>query len=355
VLFAGLALSSLLGLAIGQRAVASDLQSISVAIDKQRERVARNPQRADLHNDLANLLTLAGRSDEAVEVYERALELDPGSFEAHFNIGLLQLAQGRRGAAERHLREAIKIYPSSAWAHYQLGELQRQNGNRRQAISSYARAFDLDTRLAFADVNPQVIANPYATEALLRSRTERRTVEAAPRAYSDPLRLQRDLLGRPVAEDMAQGTTPEDAALEDDPDGPQMRTLQAGSGAQSDDGDLTLEEPGGQDQPPVPGAAPTQPGAAPGAPAATAAPDLPGRVRVPRRTIGPQDLRGGGAGGRRPEGDDGDAGDRGGGRFRPGRRSSASLELRLVERPLLIATAHRGRVSRPLTSSVGAP
>jgi tetratricopeptide (TPR) repeat protein len=47
--------------------------------------------------------------DEAIQHYERAIQLDPDYANAHFNLGLALAGQGRAAEAEQHFEQALKL------------------------------------------------------------------------------------------------------------------------------------------------------------------------------------------------------------------------------------------------------
>ena len=53
-----------------------------------------------------------GDLDEALEKYQKALEIEPGSAEAHYNVGLLHVDRGELESAVGHAQRAYELgYP----------------------------------------------------------------------------------------------------------------------------------------------------------------------------------------------------------------------------------------------------
>ena len=50
-----------------------------------------------------------GRDSEAIELYRRALDLDPGLCEAHYNLATIYDRAGDPRAAIRHINEYRKL------------------------------------------------------------------------------------------------------------------------------------------------------------------------------------------------------------------------------------------------------
>ncbi len=170
--------------------------SIERALAAQTQLVQRQPT-AEAWNDLGNLRQLAGRTDDARQAYENALEIDPKLLSAHYNLGLLLRQAGEERPAMDHFRQVVELMPTDAWGWFQLGSMYEARGSRDAAVRAYARAFVLDPRLSFGDVNPQVIESKLTTQALLLAEHERPQGMEAPRAYEDPRHIAKLLLPQP--------------------------------------------------------------------------------------------------------------------------------------------------------------
>src|SRR4051812_13092233 len=59
-------------------------------------------------------LNTAGKQADAIQLYERALALNPDLFDAHLGMGIALDLQGRYGAARPHLARAIALAPADA-------------------------------------------------------------------------------------------------------------------------------------------------------------------------------------------------------------------------------------------------
>lgn len=160
------------------------------ALDAQVDLAAQNPTDPTVLNDLANLLVVSGRLEEAEPQYVRALELAPEDVEIRFNYAVLLQQEGRDDEAEIQLRKILELDPGHAWALYQLGVVVAAHGERHDALELFARAFAADPALTFARNNPHLIENPLTTEALLMSNRYQPAPGArVPRRYGDPGRI----------------------------------------------------------------------------------------------------------------------------------------------------------------------
>jgi hypothetical protein len=184
---------------------AGDLDS---AISTQLERVAQQPASPEVHNDLGNLLALAQDREAAEAAYREALRLDADYFSALFNLAVLLRTGHRPQEAIQVLDRAVELEPDSAWSYYQRGAAHQELGHRKQATRDYARAFALDHRLALPDVNPLVIGNPLVTAAMLTPQNVP-VADVTPRSYAEPGRISHLLLPPPPPPPTEAGATTE--------------------------------------------------------------------------------------------------------------------------------------------------
>jgi len=82
--------------------------------------------------------------DEAAQMCERALALDPRSQPAHITYGAALQALGRYEDAVACYQRLIELEPSAGLAHYNLGTVHKDLGNLDAAASAYERALALD-------------------------------------------------------------------------------------------------------------------------------------------------------------------------------------------------------------------
>jgi tetratricopeptide (TPR) repeat protein len=83
---------------------------------------------------LGGLLQDAGRLDEAVTAYARALELAPDDVPALIHLGEIHLLQGRREEGEAALRKALAAMPEDAATNALLGQSALERGDFREAV-----------------------------------------------------------------------------------------------------------------------------------------------------------------------------------------------------------------------------
>lgn len=110
-----------------------------------RQLMAADPNNADAMNSLGYMFAERGqRLDEAIDLVQRALLIEPGNGAYLDSLGWAYYKQNRLDQAEAPLREAAKQYPSSSVIQSHLGDLLDKRGLYQDAIGAWQRALDGD-------------------------------------------------------------------------------------------------------------------------------------------------------------------------------------------------------------------
>jgi tetratricopeptide (TPR) repeat protein len=80
---------------------------------------------------------------EAIEVYQKVLELEPQHAAAHINVGTIFYNRQDFAQAEHHYRAAIEADPRYALAYFDLGNVLDETGRVPEAIKAYSTALML--------------------------------------------------------------------------------------------------------------------------------------------------------------------------------------------------------------------
>ncbi|HKC72524.1 MAG TPA: tetratricopeptide repeat protein [Terriglobales bacterium] len=80
---------------------------------------------------------------EAIEVYQKVLELEPQHAAAHINVGTIFYNRQEFAQAEHHYRAAIEADPRYALAYFDLGNVLDETGRVPEAIKAYSTALML--------------------------------------------------------------------------------------------------------------------------------------------------------------------------------------------------------------------
>jgi tetratricopeptide (TPR) repeat protein len=110
-------------------------------------------RRADAASDLGVVFERAGRMNEAIKQYERALELDPDFARAHNYLGNALVQVGRLPDAIEHYEQAVRIRPDFVHARNNLGNALAQAGRLPEAIAQFDQALRIKPDSADAHNN----------------------------------------------------------------------------------------------------------------------------------------------------------------------------------------------------------
>lgn len=152
----------------------------SAAIDLFRRAVEVDPDDADGHFNLGFALSKAGQKSEAVAQYEESLRVNPMHVRTINNLAIEYLAQQRVDDAEKLYLEALDVNPKLADVHYNLAKLYRLRDDEEQARKHLALTIQLDPGHSLAHLELGTLAaargNAVEMEANLR-----RAMQADPR------------------------------------------------------------------------------------------------------------------------------------------------------------------------------
>lgn len=81
---------------------------------------------------------------EAVNAYERVIELVPSHYEAYNNLGIIYFALGEDELGIQFFNEAIRLAPMVSSLHNNLGYAFLKRGYNSEAAGSFERALQLD-------------------------------------------------------------------------------------------------------------------------------------------------------------------------------------------------------------------
>jgi serine/threonine-protein kinase len=119
-----------------------------------------------------------GRIPEAIDAYERVLELDPLRSSAFVNLGQLYTATGRYADARRLLTRALELNPSNA-APLFLGELELLAGRPDAARAAFDRVDDEAFRLYGTALLEHSLGDRRRSDAALSELIARNSADAA--------------------------------------------------------------------------------------------------------------------------------------------------------------------------------
>ena len=101
------------------------------------------PERADWYSNLGIVLQQRLRLDDAITAYRSAIALDPSHTNAHSNLGVVLRAKGKLAEAEAAYRAAIRIDPEHSDAYHNLGVLLNAQKRPREAALCFSKVITL--------------------------------------------------------------------------------------------------------------------------------------------------------------------------------------------------------------------
>ncbi len=105
------------------------------------------PESALNYGYLGDILVVEGRDQEAIQAYQRALELDEYLPWIHNNLGVLFLEGDQPDLAADHFQQAIDLSPQNVTTYVNLGSAYYAQEDWEAAAAAYGNALDLDFSL----------------------------------------------------------------------------------------------------------------------------------------------------------------------------------------------------------------
>jgi tetratricopeptide (TPR) repeat protein len=134
------------------------------------------------HFRLGSALLQKGRVEEAIAQFQQALQIDPDYAEAENSLGCAVLREGRSTDAAAHFQKALQINFDYPEAHYNLANILLDSGRVNDAILQYQYALQINPGYIQAHIN--------LGDAFL----QKGSVKEAIGQFQDALRLQPDEL-----------------------------------------------------------------------------------------------------------------------------------------------------------------
>jgi tetratricopeptide (TPR) repeat protein len=133
---------------------------VDEAIGHYRRAVAIRPDYGPAYNNLGVALAATDRLDEAIAALREAVRLDPGSSvarrnlgDAHYNLGSALLEAGSVEQSIDQFRTALQLMPESADVHNNLGVALASEGNFKEAVDHFHEALKLQPGFSDAERN----------------------------------------------------------------------------------------------------------------------------------------------------------------------------------------------------------
>jgi len=117
------------------------------AMDRADRAAALEPDSGEVASLRGRIFERAGRGNEALAQYQRAIALNPSDTPARGRLVGVAMNLGRHDIAEPQLRMLLKLKYQPARTHFALGKLAEARGDRAGAAMEYRRALALEPGL----------------------------------------------------------------------------------------------------------------------------------------------------------------------------------------------------------------
>ena len=104
-----------------------------------RRAIGLSPSHSDSHSELAGLLSILGRAEEAIAAGRHAVRLDPLSPFAHMKLAEALTFSQQYDAAIEVSRRSVELAPAAVIAYYYLGNASLWKGDAQQAVREFER------------------------------------------------------------------------------------------------------------------------------------------------------------------------------------------------------------------------
>jgi len=128
--------------------VLADKGQIDEAIDHYQKALEIQPDYVGAQNNLGTVLFQNKRLDEAIVIFQKVLKAQPGLAEANNNLGAAFFQKGQINEAIAYYRKAVAIQPLNAEFQSNLGYALFQGGKVREAIAHYQTSLEIEPKNA---------------------------------------------------------------------------------------------------------------------------------------------------------------------------------------------------------------
>lgn len=133
--------------------VKAELELHKEAVQDYDKAVELNPQYAEAYNNRGNTKTRLGQYAEAIQDYDETIKLNPKLAEAYNNRGNAKAELGQCTEAIQDYDKAIELNPKYAKAYYNRGNAKAELEQYSEAIQDYDIAIELNPKSAKAYSN----------------------------------------------------------------------------------------------------------------------------------------------------------------------------------------------------------
>jgi tetratricopeptide (TPR) repeat protein len=96
-----------------------------------------DPDSYEAHFWRGRALVKTGRDDDAIAAFETTIKLNPGYSYAYDNLGWIYLRRSDYGASLDYLNRSLALKPENGWAYYNRGRIHFQMGQMGKGVAGY--------------------------------------------------------------------------------------------------------------------------------------------------------------------------------------------------------------------------
>jgi tetratricopeptide (TPR) repeat protein len=144
----------------------------TAATQHLQQALALDPGDADILMNAAHLNRILGRLDEAIDLYQQALTLDPVSFVGHVYLGICYYAADRLDDAAASAQMLLSLNPGGIFGHYFLGAVLLAQGDAPAALAEMEQETGDVFRLMGTAIVQHELGNAGASDAALKELIE---------------------------------------------------------------------------------------------------------------------------------------------------------------------------------------
>lgn len=112
-------------------------ETLAEAVENYQRVIELAPEWVEAHINLGVALYQMGRTREAQDAFRAAVDLDPMNGISRYNLGCVLEEQGEIDEAINHLRSAARMMPAHADVHFNLALAYDKRGERRLAFEQW--------------------------------------------------------------------------------------------------------------------------------------------------------------------------------------------------------------------------
>jgi len=127
------------------------------AIALYQKAIEINPEYAGTYYNLGAVYFSKGMLDEAAAELEKAIEINPNYVDAYTSLGVVYINKGMFDEADVLWKKAIEINPEYAGAHYNLGAIYFRKGMLDEAAAELKKAIEINPKYADAHNNLVIV------------------------------------------------------------------------------------------------------------------------------------------------------------------------------------------------------